>query len=310
MKPRSHPAKGTGMTSEKPGFTPMRSVLTVPVIVQRFLDKAPSSGADVICLDLEDSVPPAEKANARPLAAKAIETMPRGASALYARLNGLSTGLLEDDLLGVVFSGLDGIILSKTESAAHVQRLDHYLTLLERDRGIEPGSIAIAPLIETAAGVMNAAEICSASPRIAAAVFGAEDFATDMGVQRTREGEEIRWARSQVAVACRAAGIVAIDTPEPDYTDEAYLESQMQAARGIGYQGKLCIHPLQVQIANKVFRPSDDEVAEARVIVEAFERDGLAQGRAAIPLEGKMVDTPIYWRARRLLDWANAVRDE
>ncbi len=294
------------MTSEKPGFTLMRSVLTVPVIVQRFLDKAPSSGADVICLDLEDSVPPAEKANARPLAAKAVETMPRSGAALYARLNGLSTGLLEDDLLGVVFPGLDGIMLSKSESAGHVQRLDHYLTLLERDRGIEPGSIAITPLIETAAGVMNSAKICAASPRVVAAIFGAEDFATDMGVQRTREGEEVRWARSQVAIACRAAGIVAIDTPEPDYTDEAYLESQMQAARGLGYQGKLCIHPLQVQIANRVFRPSDGEVAEARVIVEAFERDGLAQGRAAIPLEGRMVDTPIYWRAKRLLDWQKA----
>jgi citrate lyase subunit beta/citryl-CoA lyase len=129
-----------------------------------------------------------------------------------------------------------------------------------------------------------------------------------MGVQRTREGEEIRWARSQVAIACRAAGIVAIDTPEPDYTDEAYIEREMQAARGLGYQGKLCIHPLQVQIANRVFRPSEGEVAEARVIVEAFERDGLAQGRAAIPLEGKMVDTPIYWRAKRLLDWASGLK--
>lgn len=298
------------MTSEKPGFTLMRSVLTVPVIVQRFLDKAPASGADVICLDLEDSVPPAEKENARPLAAKAIATMPRGGYAMYARLNGLSTGLLEDDVLGVVAPGLDGIILSKTESASHVERLDHYLALLERDRGVEAGSIAIVPLIETAAGVMDSPAICAASPRIVAAVFGAEDFATDMGVQRTREGEEIRWARSQVAIACRAAGIVAIDTPEPDYTDEAYIEREMQAARGLGYQGKLCIHPLQVQIANRVFRPSAGEVAEARVIVEAFERDGLAQGRAAIPLEGKMVDTPIYRRARRLLDWANTVRDE
>jgi citrate lyase subunit beta/citryl-CoA lyase len=295
------------MTSEKPGFTPMRSVLTVPVIVQRFIDKAPSSGADVICLDLEDSVPPAEKANARPLAAKAIQTMPHGGSALYARLNALSTGLLEDDLLGVIVPGLDGIILSKTDSAATVQRVDHYIALLERDRGIEPGSVAIAPLIETAAGIMNSAGICAASPRVVAAVFGAEDFATDMGVQRTREGEEIRWARAQMAIACHAADIVAIDTPEPDYTDEPYLEREMQVARGLGYQGKLCIHPTQVAIANKVFRPSDDEVAEARVIVEAFERDGLAQGRAAIPLGGRMVDTPIYWRAKRLLEWADTV---
>ncbi len=285
----------------------MRSVLTVPVIVQRFIDKAPSSGADVICLDLEDSVPPAEKANARPLAAKAIETMPRGASALYARLNGLSTGLLEDDLLGVVFPGLDGIILSKTESPAHVKRLDHYLALLERDRGIEPGSVAIAPLIETAAGIMNSTGICAASPRVVAAVFGAEDFATDMGVQRTREGEEIRWARAQVAIACRAAGIVAIDTPEPDYTDETYLESEMLLAKSLGYQGKLCIHPVQVAMANHIFSPTPEEIAKARDVVELFEREGLAKGRAAIPADGRMIDTPIYWRAKRLLEWTEMV---
>jgi citrate lyase subunit beta/citryl-CoA lyase len=127
-----------------------------------------------------------------------------------------------------------------------------------------------------------------------------------MGVARTREGEEIRYARSHVAVACRAAGIVAIDTPDPDYTDEAHLEREMLAARGLGYRGKLVIHPMQVTIANRVFCPSEMEVAEAKAIVKAFEREGLAQGRAAIALDGKMVDTPIYWRAKRLLEWAEA----
>jgi len=282
----------------------MRSVMTVPVIVQRFIDKAPSAGADVICYDLEDSVPPAEKAAARPLAAKAIDTTPRGPHQVYVRLNGFWTGMTEDDLIAVVRPGLDGVVLSKADSAAEIEKVDHYLTGLEREAGMVTGSVAIAPLVETAKGVMNSYDICRASPRVSAAVFGAEDYATDMGIQRTPEGREVEWARTQLAVACRAAGIQAIDTPDPDYTDTEHLEREMRFARSIGYRGKLVIHPTQVAIANRIFRPSDEEIAEAREVVEAFERDGLAKGLAAISVGGKMIDTPIYWRAKRLLEWA------
>jgi citrate lyase subunit beta/citryl-CoA lyase len=284
----------------------MRSVLTVPVIVQRFLDKAPSSGADVIVLDLEDSVPPAEKAAARLAAAKALPDLRLDRFAVYSRINALTTGLLEDDLLAIVQPGLDGIILSKTNSREMVKRVDHYLSLLERDRGMPDGAVAIAPLLETAEGIANCYDICRASPRVSGAVFGAEDFATDMGIGRTRDGHEVLWARNQVAIACHAAGITAIDTPDPDYTDEPYLEREMYFARSLGYRGKLIIHPTQVAIANRVFQPSAEEIAEARIVVEEFEREGLAKGRAAISAGGKMIDTPIYWRAKNLLAWAEA----
>ena len=284
----------------------MRSVMTVPVIVPRFVDKAPSAGADVLCLDLEDSVPPAEKAAARPLARKAIETMPRTGYTLHIRVNGFWTGMLEDDLLEVVRRGLEGVVLSKTESVDEIEKADNLLTQLERERGMAAGTVALAPLVETAKGIMWAREICAASPRLTAAIFGAEDYATDIGVKRTETSEEILWARTALAVACHAAGIVPIDTPDPDYTDESHLRREMELARSLGYRGKLVIHPTQVAIANDVFRPADEEIAEAREIVIAFERDGLAQGRAAIPLSGKMVDTPIYWRAKRLLRWAES----
>lgn len=296
--------EGLQHISQRGAAPVMRSVMTVPVIVQRFIDRAPASGADVLCLDLEDSVPPAEKAPARHLALKAIESMPRTGYAMYIRVNGFWTGMIEDDVSAVVRPGLDGVVLSKTESPAEVVQADHYLTLLERQHGIEPGSVALMPLIETAKGIANAYAICEASPRLTGAIFGAEDYATDMGVERTEAGQEILWARTQVAIACHAAGITAIDTPDPDYSDETHLRREMSLARGLGYRGKLCIHPLQVQIANETFAPQDAELSEARTIVEAFERDGLAQGRAAIPLDGKMVDTPIYWRAKQLLEWA------
>jgi len=284
----------------------MRSVLTVPVIVPRFVEKAPQSRADVICLDVEDSVPPAEKQRARGLAAEAIDAIPRGTYSLFVRVNGPHTGLMEDDLTGVVRTGLDGVIISKAPDAETIRRIDRLLADLEREHGIEQGTIAVAPLIETALGVMNSLAICTASPRVIAAVFGAEDLATDMRIQRTRGGDEIRWARAQVAVACHAAGVTPIDTPDPDYTDLPYLEREMSLARSLGYLGKLCIHPTQVEMANRIFRPSDGEIADARMTVELFEREGIAKGRAAIPSEGRMIDTPIYERAKRLLEWAEA----
>lgn len=283
----------------------MRSVMTVPVIVQRFIDKAPAAGADILCLDLEDSVPPEQKEAARPLAAQAIDSMPRTGYLMYVRVNGFWTGLIEDDLDAVVRPGLRGVVISKTESVDMVKQVELRLAMLEREHGMEQGSIAIMPLIETAKGIVKSAEICEASHRLTGAIFGAEDYATDMGIERTDEGAEILWARTQLAVSCRAAGIEAIDTPDPDYTDEQHLRKEMRLAKSLGYRGKLCIHPLQVQIANETFRPGDTEIAEARLIVEAFERDGLAKGLAAIPFDGKMVDTPIYWRAKRLVELAD-----
>jgi len=293
------------MPSESHPITLMRSVLTVPVTNPRFIEKAPATGADVICLDLEDSIAPAEKEGARTLAAQGVGSIPRGPYAVFVRVNGEHTGLLDADISAVALPGLDGLIVSKASSPETIGDVDRLLSRLESERSMPEGSVVIAPLIETAAGVMASLDICRASPRVTAAVFGAEDFATDMGIPRTREGEEIRWARAHVAVACHAARIIPIDTPDPDYTDEAYLEREMALARSFGYRGKLVIHPTQVAIANRVFTPSEAEIADARSIVELFEREGLAQGRAAIPFEGKMIDTPIYERAKRLLETAH-----
>jgi citrate lyase subunit beta/citryl-CoA lyase len=284
----------------------MRSLMTVPVVVPRFIEKAPGAGADVICLDIEDSVPTAEKVRARDLAAAALVSIPAGPYAKFVRVNGPTTGLMEDDIAGVVRPGIEGVVISKADSAEVIRAVDDQITALERQHGIEPDWVTIVPLIETARGVVKCLDICEASPRVTAAIFGAEDYATDLGIARTERGEEVLWARTKVAVECHAARVIPIDTPDPDYTDEAHLEREMAAARALGYRGKLVIHPMQVAIANRVFMPSEQELSEARSIVEVFEQEGIAKGLAAIPAEGRMIDTPIYLRAKRLLEWAES----
>jgi citrate lyase subunit beta/citryl-CoA lyase len=292
---------------EQPRSIPiLRSILFVPSIVERFVSRAPQTGADVICLDLEDSVPPAEKAKARAMAAEAIETMPRGSLATFVRVNDVHTGLLEDDLLAVVRPGLDGIVLSKTESVDMVERADHYLTILERQHGMESGTVGIIPLIESAKGILNCRDICAASPRLVGVSLGAEDLSVDMGLERSKAARELEWPRAQLSAAAAAAGLVPIDTPEPDYTDMEHLERDAGFARSLGFRGKYCIHPDQVEVVNRVFSPTAQEITEAIEIVRLLDEEGIAKGRAAIPANGKMIDTPVYWQAKRLLQWAEA----
>lgn len=284
----------------------LRSILFVPAIVERFVTRARGAGADAICLDLEDSVPTNEKPRARIMAAEAMAAMPRASYSMFVRVNGLDTGLLEDDLLAVVRPGLDGIVLPKTHFAEVVRQADHYLTILERQQGMEAGTVRIIPLVESAAGILNSREIAAASPRLAGLSLGAEDLAADMGLQRSEAAREIEWPRAQLAAAAAAAGLIPIDTPEPDYTDPERLERDARFARSLGFRGKYCIHPAQVEVVNRVFSPSAEEIAEAREIVRLLEKEGIAKGRAAVSADGKMIDTPMYWQAKRLLRWAEA----
>ena len=284
----------------------LRSILFVPAIVERFVARAPETGADVVCLDVEDSVPPAEKAKAREMAAAAIDSMPGGGPAVFVRVNGLHTGLLEDDLLAVVRPGLDGIVLSKTHTAETLRRTDHYLTLLERQRGMEVGAVSIIPLVESAEGILGVREIAAASSRLVGLSLGAEDLAVDMGLQRSEGAREIEWPRAQLAAAAATAALAPIDTPEPDYTDMEHLARDASYARSLGFRGKYCIHPGQVEVVNRVFSPTEQEIAKARDVVRLLDKEGIAKGRAAIPVNGKMIDTPIYWQAKRLLRWAEA----
>ena len=217
----------------------MRSMMTVPVIVQRFVDKAPAAGADAICLDLEDSIPPAEKAAARPLARQAIEAMPRSGFALYVRVNGYATGLTEADLAAVVRPGHDGIVLSKAESREMIADLDAHLGRLETEHGIEDGHGASVPLIETAKGMMEASEGCRASPRGRGANFGAAEIGREVALGRVvfvdvtadwcitcQVNKALVIDRGEVARRLGQSGVVAMraDWTRPDSRISAFLQ--------------------------------------------------------------------------------------
>lgn len=287
--------------TEVPKMLSTRSVLFVPSNVPRFVEKAAKTDADIMCLDLEDSVPPDNKKDGRANAAAAIDRLKDHPFAICVRTNAEDTGLLEDDLVEVVREGLDYIMPSMVESVAQVQQLGSYLRILEAARGLTPGGIQLIPLIETAAGILQSPSICKADARVKAAAFGGEDYRRDVGLTRTPSSEEISWARSHFVASCAAADIPAIDAAEVEYDDVDYLENEMSLSKQRGFSGKLCIHPNQIHVANRMFLPSENEIREAREIIEAFEREGLAKGTAAIAWQGRVIDTVHYKTARRLL---------
>jgi citrate lyase subunit beta/citryl-CoA lyase len=286
----------------------LRSMLSVPGNQQRFIDKALAVPADIISFDLEDSVAWDDKPAARALVAAALPRFDARGRLRCVRINGLDTGLAEQDLTALVSPSLDVISLPKVLNATTITQIDHYLTLLERTRGLEPGAVRLLPWIETASAVVHAYEICAASPRILGFTFGADDYATDSGVVRTPEAAELNYPRAAAANAGAAAGVVPIDTPTTEFKDLAKFERDLVAARHLGYRGKFCIHPTQVEIANRVFAPSADELAWAAKIIDAYEA-GKAEGRGAIALAGVMIDDPIVDRAHQLLDWTQRVAE-
>ncbi len=281
----------------------MRSVLFVPAVRPRFIEKAPTVGADVVCIDMEDAVAPADKPRAREMVREAVPGMPRTGYVLWVRVNGLDTGLLEEDLDAVVSPHIDGIELPKAHTPEIVRQADAYLTFLEKLRGIPHNQIKLMLWIESARAVSNPIPVLEASPRVIAASIGGEDFTADMGIKRTGLGKEIEWARYAVATACRAANVHALDTPQPDFRDLDLLRRDAAFARSIGFRGKHCIHPDQVATVNEVFAPAPEDIAWARRVVEAY-TEGESRGLGAVAVDGVMIDRPIYVRALQVLDQA------
>ena len=284
----------------------IRSLIFVPGNRENMLERARSFDADIIMVDLEDSVPPGEKAAAREMAREWVPVLRAEGKRVMVRVNSLDIGLTRAELEAVVSPDLHGISLGKVESVRDIRTVDGLISPLEAAAGIEVGSLRIIPWIETAKAMWDARAIAESSRRIAAIAFGAEDFTNDMGIERTDTGEEVTVPRSLVPVAARAAGVGGLDSPFVRFRDPDALRDDAQRARRMGYTGKFAIHPAQLEIINETFSPSDEEIEYARRIVEAWEA-AEAAGRGSLALDGRMVDVPVVKRAQNLLALADSI---
>ena len=286
----------------------LRSLMFVPGHRPRMIDRAlgrgefASSELDVAILDLEDGVPRAEKPSARAAVAAALgRDKSEGGVGRYVRVNA-GTDLRAADLAAIVRAGLDGIVAPKIAGANEVAALADDLEERESAAGLARGSLRIIASIESARGLLEAPAIAASSERIIALLFGAEDFALDLGLpaRRAAEAADLLHARSAVVVAAVAAGRAAIDGIWPDLEDEDGLKRDALTARRLGFSGKSLIHPGQIAAVNRIFSPSADEVEHARRIVAAFD-EGSKRGDGAVALDGTLLDPPIVERARRTL---------
>jgi citrate lyase subunit beta/citryl-CoA lyase len=269
------------------------------------VEKCLTLGADAVILDLEDAVANAEKVATRAIVVEALGR-PRRCRG-YVRVNSLGTPWSHGDFVAVVAKGVDGIVLPKVESAGDLQTGEWLLGALEREHGLPEGSIDLVPIIETAAGYCNIAEIARAAKRSRRIAFGAGDFTLDLGITWSADESELLPYRSTLVAQSRAAGLEPpIDTVWVSLKDSEGFARSVKLAKALGFQGKLCIHPDQVPVVNDIFRPTDSELSHARRVLDAFaqaERDGLA----AIQVDGQFVDYPIVYRAQRLIERADAI---
>lgn len=268
-----------------------RTRLYVPGNRPKMMPNAGLYGPDVLLFDLEDSVAPHAKQEARSLVRHALARLPWGGIERAVRINSGPEGLR--DVEAVVPAGVDVLVVPKVEYPETLKELDAALEQL-RTRTL------LIPLLESALGVQNAYAVATASSRVAAIALGLEDYVADIGAERTSEGRESDYAHGQLVNAARAAGVAPLASVFPHFEDPMAVHAYARRMRGLGFEGIGCIHPRQIRPAHEAFMPSAEEVARARTIVEKYE-DALKEGRGAVAVEGRMVDAPVAQRAYEVL---------
>ena len=284
-----------------------RSLIFVPGNSMRFVEKAKTLAADIICFDLEDSVPDNEKDAARRIISETLLARRQEYSGIvYVRTNSPESGLIPDDLKAVLQEGIDGIVVPKVNDVSEMLEIKKHIVMLEKERKTD--KIALIPSIETARGVVNAYLIASAEERIKALIFGVFDFLYDMRLDYDEHDPlGYSYVRAKIPVDARAAGVHAIDAIWQKIDDIDGLIRDATMARRLGYSGKSIIHPSQIEPVHKVFRPSKNEVEWAKKVVQALgQAMKKGTGRGAIRLEGKMIDAVHYKQAKAILDAADA----
>jgi citrate lyase subunit beta/citryl-CoA lyase len=297
------------MKLETDKLGPIRTALFVPGNRPDRVDKAIATAADRVIIDLEDAVAVSQKVETRALVRdKIIAHKDRG---VLVRINGLETDFFMGDIEAVVVKELGGIVLPKTENGHQVDKIHRLLVDFEKKQGLNAGGITVILLTESALAIQNIFKILSAAielNREFLVALGAADYALDMGIEITKDGRELIYPRSRIAVACRAAGIAPpLDTPFMiDLKDIEALKDDAARAKQLGFQGKLCIHPNQIEPCHVIFTPTAEEISFARRVVDAFEAEE-SSGAAAIQVDGKFVDYPVVEQSRRILQLASRI---
>lgn len=275
----------------------------------KMIEKAPSYGSDALIFDLEDTVPPDQKAEARTIVAEYLDKF-QSDQVMYVRVNGLETGLLQDDLAAVVAPGLAGISVPKVHNPETVRAVAEKLAHWEQVRGLPVGRTELIVSIESARGVVFAYDILSSSPRVTSVSVGVAedgDLQHDVGYIHSPGGLETLYMRSKVLADARAAGLEnPLDGVFARIRDDEGFVAAAQMARRLGYRGKKLIHPRQVELANRVFTPTPQALEYYRRLLEAFDA-AVAQGSASTTLDGKLVDYAMAATARRVLQWSDGI---
>ena len=281
----------------------LRSMLFLPGNNPNMLINGNCLGADAVIFDLEDAVSPAEKDAARILVRNTLKYLDFTGIGRIVRINSIDTPFWQKDLDLILPYKPDLILLPKSGTAADIQQVDAYLTQQETALGLNPGTVGLIALIETALGVEHAFSIATAADRLKALFLGAEDLTADLGCKRTKEGSEIQYARTRLVVAARAAKIDVYDTPFTDVNDDEGICIDAAYAKSLGFSGKAAISPRHVDVINQVFSPTQAEIDYAYEVMDAIAL-AKAQGKGAIALRGKMIDAPIVARAERTIAMA------
>jgi len=277
-----------------------RTQLYVPGNSPSMIQHCMVFGSDGVLLDLEDSVSIYQKDAARELVAQALQFFDFGNVEVVVRINGLDTPYCIKDLERIIPLKPDAIRLPKTSSKDDILKYDNIISKIEKQNGLEVGSTKIVPMLETAVAIENAYEIAASSARIIAITIGGEDLTADMKVKRTKEGKELYWARAKVALAASAAKVASLDTVFSDVNDDEGLRNDTMTIKELGFDGKACINPRQIQIVHEVYTPSENEISAAKEIILAARKN---EG-GVVSLNGKMIDYPVVKRAETTLQRA------
>jgi citrate lyase subunit beta/citryl-CoA lyase len=276
-----------------------RSLIFVPGNNSRFLEKAKKLQADIVCFDLEDSVPDNEKVNARKLIKSALKSRKSYESSIFVRTNSPTSGKIQSDLKEIVQKGIDGIVIPKVNNIKDMKKIEKILSVLEKSRKLKP--IQIIPSIESAEGVVNTFSIASFGKRVSAVVFGVFDLLNDLGVEYTKESEGAKYSRTKIPVDAHAAGVAAIDAIWQDLKDSKGLEKDCKIGKSLGYSGKSIIHPDQISVVHKLFHPNKSEILWAEKVCKIYPQS-TKKGKGATTVDGKMIDEVHFKQAKALLE--------